>query len=250
MTALLTLCFFMLLAAIVLIWNEAPYGKFSESASWLPLTNIKLDGRIGFMVMELPSMLCPVLVFAYFWTELNTDAWVFFFLFELHYVHRTLVYPLFRMPKTSKTTLATVVMAFFFTLMNGYFMPKFVIFETYSGCLCDTFLKVTGIAVFLAGFVINFWADHVLVNLRPPGDKGYYIPKGYLYNYISCPNYFGEVLEWVGILIAFRTYAALGFAINTGFNLIPRGVSTHRWYNQKFKGEYPKERRAVIPFLL
>jgi uncharacterized protein YecA (UPF0149 family) len=39
------------------------------------------------------------------------------------------------------------------------------------------------------------------------------------------------------------------FAWFTAMNLVPRAFSNHRWYQEHF-GDYPKNRRAIIPFLL
>jgi 3-oxo-5-alpha-steroid 4-dehydrogenase 1 len=30
--------------------------------------------------------------------------------------------------------------------------------------------------------------------------------------------------------------------------VVPRAISHHKWYKQKFQ-EYPKERKAILPFL-
>ena len=35
----------------------------------------------------------------------------------------------------------------------------------------------------------NFWSHLILAGLRKPGDKGYKIPKGGLFNYVTCANY-------------------------------------------------------------
>jgi len=88
-----------------------------------------------------------------------------------------------------------------------------------------------------------------LFNLRKPGETGYKIPKGGLYRRISCPNYFGEILEWTGWAIATWSLSGLSFAIWTFANLVPRAVANHNWYKQKFP-EYPENRKAVIPYIL
>ena len=38
-------------------------------------------------------------------------------------------------------------------------------------------------------------------------------------------------------------------ALWTGFNLIPRALNHHEWYKENFKN-YPKNRKAVIPFII
>lgn len=44
----------------------------------------------------------------------------------------------------------------------------------------------------------------ILSNLRKPGEKGYKIPSGFLFNYITCANYFAEIMGWVCFSFATR----------------------------------------------
>ncbi|HDP80029.1 MAG TPA: DUF1295 domain-containing protein, partial [Spirochaetes bacterium] len=94
----------------------------------------------------------------------------------------------------------------------------------------------------------NMHADHVLKNLRSPGETGYRIPAGGLYRFVSCPNYFGEILEWTGWALATWSLPGLAFALFTMANLVPRARAHHRWYHETFP-DYPAERKRVIPFL-
>ncbi len=108
---------------------------------------------------------------------------------------------------------------------------------------------IIGASVFVIGWAINQHSDAVLRRLRGPGESGYKIPRGGLYRWVSCPNYLGEMLEWVGWAIAAWSLAGLAFAVFTIANLLPRALANHRWYQDKF-ADYPPERRAVVPFLL
>ena len=96
--------------------------------------------------------------------------------------------------------------------------------------------------------MINIRADSKLFGLRKSDDTGYKIPRGGLYERISCPNYFGEILEWIGWAIATWSLAGLAFAIYTIANLAPRAMAHHRWYRETFS-DYPKQRKALIPYL-
>jgi steroid 5-alpha reductase family enzyme len=78
------------------------------------------------------------------------------------------------------------------------------------------------LGLFLAGFIINRGADHVLRNLRKPGVAGYKIPYGGLYRWISCPNYFGEIITWIGWAVVTWSLPGLAFAAWTAANLVPR----------------------------
>jgi hypothetical protein len=70
-----------------------------------------------------------------------------------------------------------------------------------------------------------------------------------LYEYVSCPNYLGEMLEWCGWAIATWSLAGFAFAFYTIANIGPRALANHRWYREKFP-DYPPQRKAVIPYVL
>jgi steroid 5-alpha reductase family enzyme len=99
------------------------------------------------------------------------------------------------------------------------------------------------------GFLINNISDSTLINLRKTDTKQYSIPRGGLFNYISCPNFFGEIIEWLGFAILTWSIAGLAFFLWTFFNLVPRALSHHRWYKNTFS-DYPKNRKAVFPFII
>jgi protein-S-isoprenylcysteine O-methyltransferase Ste14 len=66
---------------------------------------------------------------------------------------------------------------------------------------------------------------------------------------VSCPNYLGEIVEWGGWALACWNPGATAFFIWTVANLAPRAIKTHRWYRQEF-ADYPRDRKALIPFIL
>ena len=94
---------------------------------------------------------------------------------------------------------------------------------------------------------INRYSDNMLISLRQ-ANKQYQIPRGGIFRYISCPNHFGEIVDWIGFAIIALSLGSLSFALWTSFNLIPRAMNHHNWYKNNFK-DYPKDRRAVIPFI-
>ena len=48
-------------------------------------------------------------------------------------------------------------------------------------------------------------------NLRPPGGKGYAIPRGFGFDYITCANYTFEIYGWILFASATWTLPALLF---------------------------------------
>ena len=105
------------------------------------------------------------------------------------------------------------------------------------------------ILLFLFGFIINIQSDNYLLSLRKPGESGYSIPKGRWFGLVSCPNHFGEILEWTGFALMAWNLPAFSFAVWTAANLIPRAISHHKWYHAHFE-HYPADRKAVIPYLV
>ena len=101
--------------------------------------------------------------------------------------------------------------------INGYSLGNFGV--STDSILSKIFI-IVGIAMFVAGFAINYFSDHILINLRKPGETGYKIPKGFMFDLISCPNYFGEIIEWMGFAIATRNLGSLAFSIWVIVNLL------------------------------
>ena len=53
--------------------------------------------------------------------------------------------------------------------------------------------------MFLCGVWINTQADGILRSLRDASvadDRGYKIPRGGMFEYVSGANFFGEIVEW------------------------------------------------------
>src|SRR5262249_13691421 len=132
-----------------------------------------------------------------------------------HYLHRSFVYP-FQMRTARPVPLLVASLAFAFNCLNGYINGRWISdFGDYSAGWLSGRRFIFGSTLFVAGWSINRWADGVLRGLRKPGESGYSIPRGGLYELISCPNYGGELLEWTGFALAAWSPAALAFALFT-----------------------------------
>ena len=136
-----------------------------------------------------------------------------------------------------------------FNLGNAYLNGRYLFDlsgERYQAAWLTSPQFIIGLVLFVAGFVINRQADSILHGLRRDGELDYKIPYGGMYRYISCPNYFGEIVEWTGWAIATLSLPGLAFALWTFANLAPRARAHHRWYHEHFV-QYPEERKALIP---
>ena len=222
---------------------SAPYGKFNSN-SWGPSISFKW----GWIIQEITS---PI-VFSYFFLtgdlNLKLFSWVFFFLWNLHYFNRSIIFPV-RQIQTSTCPLVIVVSAIFFNIVNGFINGYyFGSIASYEWSYINELNLIIGLIIFFGGAVINFKSDNILIRIKKKYNT-YKIPNGFLYNYVSCPNYLGEIIQWLGFFIMTGSIPALLFLLWTIFNLVPRSISNHRWYLNNFP-DYPKNRKAIIPFIL
>ena len=238
------------------------------------------------------------------------------FLYCIHYANRAILSPL-RTPSRSKSHIIVPLSAIFFNTVNGSLMGSYlsspvarIFLGTHSFSRPSFYL---GIAIWALGFAGNIWHDEILLDIRrkakskgkgkateddtTPGnvDKAdaphspkpkvkrvqpeyYAIPQGWLYDYVSYPNYLCEWLEWFGFALAagpfpfvISSFSWKGlfslfsdheylfapnltppyiFFLSEVFLMFPRAYRGHQWYKMKFKDSYPKERKIVVPFLL
>lgn len=224
----------------------APYGRHSRAG-----VGPTLDARWGWVMMELPSPVLMAITFATGRHRGDPGLWVFLAMWLTHYVNRTLVQP-FRW-RGSPTPIPWVIAlsGSFFNLINGYTNGRwlFDLGPAYERAWFSSAPFITGVALFALGMAMNVHADEVLRGLRREGDRGYRIPYGGLYRWISCPNYLGEMIEWTGFALCTWSLPAAAFVTWTVANLLPRALAHHRWYRAKF-ADYPAARRAVVPFVL
>ncbi|KAG9511057.1 Polyprenol reductase [Fragariocoptes setiger] len=121
------------------------------------------------------------------------------------------------------------------------------------------FLKpchVIGVLLFIWSSFVQFESHQILANLRK--DKSgrvithqHSIPRGKWFDIVSCPHYMAEILIYLSISIvlggqSLTWWMVFLFVIT---NQLIVGKFNHNWYTESFK-DYPKSRRAVIPYLL
>ena len=234
------------LTFLALLLVPAPYGRHARPG-WGPL----MDTTLAWIVMESPS------VFAYLVFHFRgARAWdavplVFLCLWLAHYLHRAFVYPLAVRSRGGRTPVAIVAMGFSFNLVNSYINATWItaLGPPYPLGWMASPQFLAGAFLFVAGFWINREADRRLRALREEAAGGYGVPRGWLFERVSCPNYLGEILEWCGWALLTWSPAGLAFAVYTIANLAPRAVAHHRWYRSQFP-DYPRRRKALVPLAL
>lgn len=269
---------------------DAPFGRFAPSTDSIFL----LDGIRSWILMEIVAPIAFVYTLAS--TPLAsspadiaplTPAPLFLAaLFLVHYANRAILSPL-RTPSRSKSHVSVTLAGIAFNIVNPTLIGTYLRSPSASAFLAGSLARPAfwaGTALWAAGFVGNVLHDEVLLNIRRnakakgkakakaddddrPSKKQereqYGIPHGYLYAYVSYPNYLCEWVEWFGFALAATPVPAttsLGalvasvqppwiFFFAEICLMIGRAYRGHRWYLKNFP-DYPKDRRVVIPYVI
>lgn len=237
-----------LVTHVILYFVKAPFGRHTSDRFGMTINN-----KLGWFLMELPSLLIMVCFLVWGSYSRPSFAWILFVLWIAHYANRTLIYPLRIKPTTKRMPLLIVMSAVFFNLvnagLNGFFLAELAPAEKYNATWLTSPHFLIGLGLFFLGLGINLISDNRLIALRKPGETGYKIPRGFLFEYVSSPNLFGEVIEWTGFAVMAWNLPALSFAVWTFANLVPRALNHHQWYKAQFP-EYPEDRKAIFPLIL
>ena len=248
---------------LCLLFIKAYYGKFfnkSEDGNCIQKLLRKIfpviPSRISWIVQECPCVFITIFFIIYYYENLNYKNILVISPFLIHYIHRTFIFP-FVIHSSKNNPLEITLMAFTFCFFNAIMINRsiFCLIKDYG----DEFLLnyIFGLAIFLLGIYINIHSDYSMIKQRNSNqdeNNKYIIPRGFMYELISCPNYFGELTEWLGFFILSNSFSGLVFFISTFANLFPRAIQYHQWYKNKFKEEFATDkdliqRKAIVPFL-
>eukprot|EP00049_Salpingoeca_infusionum_P026767 m.27827 g.27827 ORF g.27827 m.27827 type:complete len:271 (+) comp8979_c0_seq1:476-1288(+) len=236
-------------SALLLAGIQAPYGRYNGANG--KIFGFDLPGRVAWVLQEAPCLTMVALYGLWLGSPEATGSianLALVSMYAIHYIHRTLIFPFVIKPKPSRV--GVVAMAFAFCTTNGLMQAASLLKnEVYDPSWVFDIRFIVGVCMFYIGMAINIHSDYTLSNLRKPGETGYKIPRGGMFEYVSGANFFGEIVEWTGFAIATWNIAGATFAFFTLCNIGPRAIQHHKWYHTKFE-DYPKSRKALIPFVI
>lgn len=108
---------------------------------------------------------------------------------------------------------------------------------------------VVGSIGFIGFMICNFKCHLILRALRTPGSQEIKIPRGFLFELVSFPNYFCELSMWFcwSILVGFK-WSAICFNCCGIYQMMQWARERHQKYLDQFK-DYPKNRKRLFPFV-
>ncbi|XP_037328997.2 3-oxo-5-alpha-steroid 4-dehydrogenase 2a [Pungitius pungitius] len=225
--------------------SPARYGRY------LAAGGRTCPARLAWFLQEVPALLVPLLMLTGDRTESTGDRTGMTLLlstFVLHYFHRSLIYAV--LTRGRPVPLPIVLSAATFCSLNGFLQAHHLL---HCARFQHTWLRdarlAAGFLLFMVGMIVNIHSDHILRGLRRPGETVYRIPHGGMFEFVSGANFLGEILEWGGYALASWSLPATAFAFFTVCSIGPRAYQHHRDYQQRFE-DYPRSRKALIPFVL
>jgi hypothetical protein len=237
---------FDIITFIALFFMPAHYGRFKDTKR----TSFVLSTKVAWVLEEIPN-LAVTLYYIISSHNKNTNLvkYVMILPFLIHYIHRTLIFP-FKIVNSKNMPFEIIFLGAIFTFFNSIMINRSIfLFSEYGFSELASIRFLIGLSLFCLGMYVNIVHDYSITEQKR-GKEGYIIPRGLLFEYLSCPNYFGEIIEWIGFAITTHTFSGSIFAISTFSNLFPRAIEYHKWYRNKFGDGYQKNRKAILPFLV
>ncbi len=197
----------------------------------------------------------PILVALYFglktgFDNLTLTQIIAMFMSNFHYIKLILEALVDIRAQESKPISKVILNTLFYWLIYGYPISSYLFtlefsnqhsFNSYVMCVC------------VAGFAFsefnNYNAHITLMKLKikHKGKRG--IPEGGMFNYVSCANYFWELISWVFFAFfvnVFPAYLWIGFSF---LIMSIMAFEKHSNYVKNFPN-YPKNRKAILPLIL
>jgi very-long-chain enoyl-CoA reductase len=238
-----------------------------------------LGPQIGYRTVFVLEYLGPILIMLFYamrpgflygdkagsWSDYNWVAKLGVVAWVVHFAKRE--YETFFVHRFSRPTMPLSNL-----FKNCWYYWGFALVVGYSTChpdfkAPDDALVWAGLAVFALSELGNLKCHLMLRDLRPAeGAKERPIPSGFLFDFVSCPNYTFEVASWVGFSIMTKTSwravqpGWLGVIVNldswifttVGFlQMLDWALQKHKNYYKTYGDEYKKLRRkAMVPLVI
>lgn len=233
---------------VALFRVDAGYGKF-YTPKWGPA----LDNHLGWFLMEVPVFVAMLVLWLYSDRRADIARLAFLLLFEIHYFHRSFIFPA-RLRGHSRMPLAIILMGAVFNTLNALMQGGWIFFVSPAEMYPVNWLWspqfIAGTLIFIVGMAVNIRSDAIIRGLRKPGDTSHYLPQKGMFRYVTGANYFGEVLEWTGFAVLTWSWAGAVFALWTFANLAPRAARTYNLYLKEFPGQLDTHRvKRILPFI-
>lgn len=231
-------------------FQPAPYGKHErEDPNWGP----KVPQRLSHFTSDALTGIIMFSLIFFLYSEKEADKgvinYVFFGLFLVHTIHRGIITPFTMRYRSPTVPLGITLGATAPNILYQGLIANHIGVAAYEESYTYDPRFILGILLYVVGYIINRWADLKLRALRSTkGCTGYYIPYGGLFELVVMPNYFGELIQWIGWTLATWSLSGVVWTLFCAATFVARSRHNLEWYRKEFQ-DFPRTRKALIPFI-
>ncbi|KAI9642841.1 3-oxo-5a-steroid 4- dehydrogenase [Ciborinia camelliae] len=135
-------------------------------------------------------------------------------------------------------------------ILSGLYVAYFIYAPSSYTALSSpklNLINMAGVALYIFGEISNFKTHLTLSNLRSPGGTERGIPQGYGFSMVTCPNYFFEILAWIGVVLVTKSWSTVIFVIVGTMQMQTWAAKKEKLYCNDFGDKYKKKRNAIFP---
>ena len=246
------ICFGSMIFAVVMFFvgfkHPIKYGKLFKAGKTMFPTRI--SSKWGFFIFNIIPLVFYVYFYYYymmlgykhFQVTIPFVCWVLLRLF------RGTIYAYKRSRYCDPWPLESVLYYLFVNLHLAMIQARTTV-VSFTGNIYSLKVLICA-AVWLLAFIIGAYSDFKVSKARFKNVKGYKIMHGFLFEYVTSPNYLCELIMWVSWTLMFSF--DIGCTTTLVWllpNVLGRSVCYHKWATRIFKPSYPKKRTALIPFV-
>ena len=134
-------------------------------------------------------------------------------------------------------------------LLSGLLMALFFYSPSSAAAReANPLLLYPGLALFAVGELGNLQTHLTLKGLRTSGGTERGIPRGFLFDFVTCPNYLTEIFSWLGIyLVSGFSWGVLIFLVAAVVQMAQWAAKKERRYRKEFGDKYKRKRFTMLP---
>ena len=198
----------------------------------------------------------PIFIILFFYFRLSNPLFVqtiAMILAVLHYSKRTYETNFVNFYEGSFNIKALFGIVFYYWILFAFIVSMNLFNDEYSKDEANR-NKSALVTLVLAACMLfsefnNYACHNILKNLKKQNNGKRGIPRGNMFEYVSCAHYFWELCTWMCFYLIVGTISSLLFVIYSFASMFTIAYEKHKGYLSYFGDKYPK-RKIMIPFLL
>ena len=138
--------------------------------------------------------------------------------------------------------------SFHYWVTSGLLIAYFVYSPTsYAAISSSSAFTYAGLALYLFGELANLNTHVILRSLRSAGGTERGVPKGFGFDWVTCPNYLFEAVAWIGMLLITQSWTTAVFLAVSGGQMALWAKKKETRYRKELGANYKKKRFAMVP---